>query len=286
MNKPAVMAVGVLVTAVLVLGAAAAYFWPTLAGWFAGQPPLPPVVATAPPPPEALPSAAPPPAAASQPEPAAPAPPADAPPLPPLAEADGLVRQLLADSLGRGPVLNLLQTGGFVQRAVATVDNLPRQAAPARLWPVNPVPGRFLLRGDPAQQPQPVHAENAARYDTLVGTLTALPPAQAVALYRRLYPLFQQAWRDLGYPRGEFNTRLLQVLDHLLATPVPTPPLRLTLTEVKGPVPSTTPWLRYEFADPALQGLSAGQRALLRTGPAHQRQLMDWLAGLRQELRR
>jgi hypothetical protein len=224
--------------------------------------------------------------APSQPEAAAPQPAPGAPPLPPLAEADGVVTQALHEALGRTSVLALLQTDGFVQRVVATVDNLPRPGAPARVWPVNPAPGRFLLQGDPGQGPQPVRADNAARYDALVRMATALEPAQAAALYRRLNPLFQQAWREQGHPQGEFNTRLLQVLDHLLATPVPASPPQLTLTEVKGPVPSTTPWLRYEWADPALQGLSAGQRALLRTGPAHQQRLMAWLAALRQELRR
>jgi hypothetical protein len=280
MNKRPLVALAV---AVLVLGIAAVFLWPGLSGWFTGRS----APATVPQAVQTLPSdAAGPDLAASQAEPPAPAPVADAVPLPPLAEADIVVRQSLEESLGRANVLALLQTDRFVQRMVATVDNLPRLGAPARLWPVNPTPGRFMVRGDTALQPQAMDAANAARYDALVRAVTALPPEQAAAMYRRLYPLFQQAWRELGYPRGEFNTRLLQVLDHLLATPVPTQPVLLTLTEVKGTVPSTAPWLRYEFADPALQALSAGQRALLRAGPAHQRQLMDWMAALRQELRR
>jgi hypothetical protein len=289
MNK---LVIGLVAATVLVLGGAGVYFWPALSGDAGGaggaggasepapvavQPPVQPVQ------PMPLPAPAP---APSQPEAAAPQPTPGAPPLPPLAEADGVVTQALHEALGRASVLALLQTDGFVQRVVATVDNLPRPGAPSRVWPVNPAPGRFLLQGDLAQGPQPVHADNAARYDALVRMATALEPAQAAALYRRLYPLFQQAWREQGHPRGEFNTRLLQVLDHLLATPVPASPPQLTLTEVKGSVPSTMPWLRYEWADPALQGLSAGQRALLRTGPAHQQRLMAWLAALRQELRR
>lgn len=287
MNKPAALAAGALVVAVLLLGGAAVTFWPQLTGAPADDAPAPTSAADPAPPPVQAASAdiaQSPPAVASQPEPP-PQPPASAPTLPPWEDADGVVRQTLTEAFGQAAVLRLLQTDGFVQRAVATVDNLPRQASPARLWPVNPAPGRFLLRGDPTLQPQAVHADNADRYGALVGAVTALPPSQAVALYRQLYPLFQQAWRELGYPRGEFNTRLLQVLDHLLATPMPAQPLQLALTEVKGPVPSTTPWLRYEFADPALQGLSAGQRALLRTGPVHQRRLMDWLAAVRQALR-
>ena len=49
-------------------------------------------------------------------------------------------------------------------------------------------------------------------------------PSQAAALYRRLYPLFQQAYAELGYPTGHFNDRLVEVVDHLLAAPEPTQP--------------------------------------------------------------
>ena len=62
---------------------------------------------------------------------------------------------------------------------------------------------------------------------------------------------------------------MVEVIDHLLATPEPAPGAPLVqLTEVKGSVPSTQPWLRYEFADPQLQSLSSGQRILLARGAA------------------
>jgi len=75
---------------------------------------------------------------------------------------------------------------------------------------------------------------------------------------------------------------VVEVIDHLLATPEPPPsgPL-MQLTEVKGSVPSTQPWLRYEFADPELQSLSAGQRIMLRVGPAHRQALKAKLSELR-----
>ena len=60
----------------------------------------------------------------------------------------------------------------------------------------------------------------------------------------------------LGYPSGYFNDRLVAVIDHLLDTP-----------EVKGPIKLVVPHVLYEFADPALQERSAGQRAMLRIGP-------------------
>src|SRR5690606_10298494 len=103
------------------------------------------------------------------------------------------------------------------------------------------------------------------RYAPLVVVVEAADMAQVAALYRRLYPLFQQAYEELGFPGRYFNDRLVVVLDHLIATPVPTGPLAVQLVEVKGPVASDRPWVRYEFSDPALESLSAGQKMLLRT---------------------
>ena len=39
------------------------------------------------------------------------------------------------------------------------------------------------------------------------------------------------------------------------------------LPEVQGPVQPARPWVMYEYADPALQRLSAGQKLLLRVSP-------------------
>jgi hypothetical protein len=60
--------------------------------------------------------------------------------------------------------------------------------------------------------------------------------------------------------------------------------VELTLTEIKGPIPSQRPWVHYEFADPALERRSAGQKLLLRMGPVNQRRLMAKLADLRGQL--
>ena len=70
------------------------------------------------------------------------------------------------------------------------------------------------------------------------------------------YPLFQQAYRELGYPDGYFNgIRLIVVIDHLLETP-----------DVIEPVALTQPNVMYEYADPELESRSAGQKIMMRMG--------------------
>ncbi|RZJ11746.1 MAG: DUF3014 domain-containing protein [Acidovorax sp.] len=193
--------------------------------------------------------------------------PADAA-LPPLAESDTRVTALLGDLLGRDKVARFLVTEGFVRRVVATVDNLGRAQAPARMWPVQPASQRFTVEGP--EGTQTVSPANAARYSAVLDFAEAVPLEAAVALYARLYPLFQQAYEELGYPKRYFNDRLVAVLDHLLLTPEPKGPLRVKLLPVNTEVPDLRPWVRYEFADPALQALSSGQKILVRMGPANE----------------
>ncbi|MBL0920306.1 MAG: DUF3014 domain-containing protein [Hydrogenophaga sp.] len=206
--------------------------------------------------------------------------PAPQAPLPALADADPYLRDALTGLLGRERVLNALQIDGFARRVVATVDNLGRSHAPVTVWPVVPTPGRFAA-AKAADGSELIAPDNARRYAPFVAFAESVDSAQAVALYRRLYPLFQQAYEELGFPNRYFNDRLVQVMDQLIATPVPAAPPAVKLVEVKGDVPSTRPWVRYEYADPALESLSAGQKILLRVGADNQRRLQAKLVDLR-----
>lgn len=266
------------VVAAAVAAGAAWWFW-----WRPAHAPMPPAV-TAPPP-----AAAPAPMASA---PVLPAsgpqnpiePQADAAPLPALAESDAHVSKALADLLGAPQVARFLMPDALVRRAVATVDNLPRQQAPSRMWPVQPAPERFLIDGPADAQTQTIAAGNAARYTAFVTFAEGVPLAGAVKLYTQLYPLFQSAYEELGYPRQYFNDRLVAVLDHLRAAPEPKGPLLVQLTKVQGEVPSTRPWVRYEFADPKLESLSAGQKMLVRMGPDNARRLKAVLTDLRRRV--
>lgn len=203
------------------------------------------------------------------------------PPLPALDDADASVQAALTTLLGKPAVLGLLQTDGFLRRVVATVDNLGRGHAPSRLWPVNPTAGKFTVDAEGR-----IAADNGARYAPLLKVLLATDPAAVAALYRRHYPLLQQAYTELGYPKQRFHLRLIEVIDQLLGTPVPTAPPTLTLTEVKGPIASERPWVRYEYTDARLEALPAGQKIMLRLDAAQRAELTAWLRRLRGEITR
>ena len=114
---------------------------------------------------------------------------------------------------------------------------------------------------------------NYERYKPWVTGFVSMPPATLVDTYSRYYPLFQESYEDLGYPDGYFNDRLIQIIDHLLATP-----------SVDGPIFLKQPKVFYEFADPKLERLSWGQKALIRMGPENAAAVKKQLRAIRDEL--
>jgi len=183
--------------------------------------------------------------------------------LPSLAESDGPWREAVTGVDGLLGLGRLLVTPGLIHNIVATVDALPREKVARRVFPVEATPGRFRVGANGT-----FGADNARRYDPWMKMIRAVPPAQAAAVYRRFYPLFQQAYRELGYPDGHFNDRLVEVIDDLLSTP-----------ETAFPIKVTAPGVMYQYADPALESLPIGQKMLLRLGPAN---LSDVKAKLRE----
>ena len=174
-------------------------------------------------------------------------------PLPALTESDDAMRDALAALFGKdlGKLLNLQD---IIRRIVATIDNLPRDNVSLRLMPVKPVPGLLVTTG--TGESLALSPRNGERYRSYVRLAEAVPAQALVAVYRRFYPLFQKQYEDLGYPDKYFNDRVVEVIDHLLEVP-----------DLERPVLLSQPRVLYEFADPKLEGLSPGQKILLRMGP-------------------
>lgn len=233
------------------------------------------------PPPEGLPPAPLP--VAVQP-PATPTPPTPAPP-PATAEAASSppvdVHALLAAAFGDAIVRRLFVLDDFAHRVVATVDALGRARASPALWPLNPTPGRFAVapRGDGFV----VALDNAQRYVRVLNAFEGVGAARLAELARALQGPLQQAYVELGYPHDRFERRLVEVIDLLLATPTPPWPVAVHRPSAPaGAAPSPRPL--YEFDDPALQKLTAGQALLVRMGPVNERRVKHLLAEFRARL--
>jgi len=163
---------------------------------------------------------------------------------------------LIAALLGAPRFESMFVPDELVRRLVATVDNLPRQKVAMQLSPAQPPAGAFMTVGPEDQIV--LGAANFERYGPWIELVNTLDADAAVALYRRLYPQFQAAYESLGNPDGYFNDRIIEVIDHLLATPEPPETIALV-----------RPNVLYEFADPELEAQSAGRKLLLRMGPGN-----------------
>lgn len=194
---------------------------------------------------------------------------AAAKPLPNLASSDAEVQDSLVGALGRS-LEQVLVPKDIVRHTVVTIDNLPRKKVAIQLRPLKPAGGELAVApgGEPTLSP-----DNSERYAAFMAVVKNADVAQVVSVYRHFYPLFQQAYVDLGYPDGYFNDRLVEVIDHLLATP-----------DVTGPIKLTQPSVFYQYADPSLEERSAGQKLMIRLGSQNAALVKAKLRELRKEV--
>jgi hypothetical protein len=163
----------------------------------------------------------------------------------------------------------------LMRRLVATTDNLARNTRSESLRPLRAPPGalvveRSVVDATVGAETITLAPANAARYDAAVALLARTDMQAAANVYRRMYPQLQRSWEQLGYPDRYFNDRVVEVIDHLLATPEPAGPLLLE-----------QPKVLYRFADAEMEARSAGQKLLLRMGVEHARTVKAKLAEFR-----
>ncbi len=248
------------VVVLVILGgiAAAYYYWQLYE-----PPPAPAARSEAPPAPEA------------KAEPAIRYPVQEAPaagkPLPPPGESDAAMQDVLAGLFTRELAEELFDLKEIARRFVVTVDNLPRKKVPMRYRLFKPALGKFLVTSE--GENFLASPDNYRRYTSYVWLAEVVDSRKLVAVYVHFYPLFQQEYQNLGYPKGYFNDRLVEAIDDLLAAP-----------DVPGRIKLVRPNVLYQFADPNLEDLSAGQKILIRLGSENAARIKARLRDVRRDL--
>lgn len=217
---------------------------------------------------EPAPVAAPDPVAASEPplEPAA-----EATPLPPLDTSDAGVRQELSALSGwNGNALGLLVSDQLLRRFVTLVVNVAAGKVDHKSGPFLPIKGRFTVSSN---MPLTMTTESQARYNLYVEAITALDPQQCAALYRRYYPLLNNAYKELG-EKGNFHALVLKAIQQLESTP--------DLTQTPALIPAEKGM--YKYVQPQLEALPAAQKQMLRSGWENVSKMKVWLRQLRSAL--
>jgi hypothetical protein len=173
--------------------------------------------------------------------------------LPPLAQTDPVVRELVARLSSHPTVVAWLTTKGLIANFTVVTLNIAEGRTPARfLRPIAPR-GRFRTAGAGELLVDP---RSYDRYNFHADAVTAIDSRGAAILYLTLKPRITDAYRELGYPDGDFDRVLERAMGVLLQTP--------TLDERVALSPKG---VTYAYADPKLESLSPAQKQLLRLGP-------------------
>ncbi|MBF8268796.1 MAG: hypothetical protein HW386_505 [Gammaproteobacteria bacterium] len=193
-------------------------------------------------------------------------------PLPELDQSDGVIREELAGLYDAAQLDILFLLTDAVRHFVVTVDNMTAVKLPQKFKFTRLPADKFLVQKN-ADESEYIAQANYDRYAVYVTFIESLNLTKVVDMYFKYYPLFQQAYAELGYPDRNFNDRLIEVVDHLLATPV-----------VPEPVKLLQPKVYYTYADENLETLSAGQKLMVRIGQSNANKIKSRLQNLRVEL--
>ncbi|MCK5355864.1 MAG: DUF3014 domain-containing protein, partial [Methyloprofundus sp.] len=92
----------------------------------------------------------------------------------------------------------------------------------------------------------------------------------AVALYKKYFPLFKIVFAELSYPDNyQLMDSIKAATGKVLQAPV-----------ITGKIEVIHPSVRYKFADPKLEKLSALDKQMLRMGPENTRMIQNKLREL------
>lgn len=189
--------------------------------------------------------------------------------LPALNQSDQYLHLALSQIMDEG-ISKLLSQTTLIEKIVATIDNLPRKYVAERLRPLAAIENSFIVERQADTSDFILSTESYDRYAFLVDQLSEIGANNLADIYLRFYPLFQEVYEDLGYPKAYFNDRMIDVIDHLLLTP-----------EVNDPIILRRPHVLYEFIHPELEALSSGQKLLIRLGTRNSAKVKQFLIELK-----
>ena len=169
------------------------------------QPPPPAAIAQTPPPRSAAPTGI-------QREPG------DNIPLPPLDETDTLVRELVGKLSSHPQVAAWLATDKLIRNFAVVIVNIGDGHTPVTHLRALALNAPFAASSDSGSGV--ITSASYRRYNPYVDAIAALDARGSAHLYATLKPRIQDAYRDLGYPQGDFDEALKRAIVALLQVPV------------------------------------------------------------------
>ena len=197
-------------------------------------------------------------------------------PLPKLSESDTNVLSSLEELSDEG--VKLVVPEEVIRKFVRAINAAEEGKAVHEYRPlVSPAPPFKVERqaaGADQLQTYKLSEENFQRYNKYVESFTAIDPAALAAVYKRYYPLLEEAFNEMGLKaKNNFHSVMINAIDTLLAAPV-----------IEEDIILVRPKVFYQYADPALEKLPPIQKLLLRMGPENARKLKAHMQEVRTHL--
>jgi hypothetical protein len=177
-----------------------------------------------------------------------------------LGQSDNVVREK-AKALSSNPKLaNWLKIKNIIRRITAAVDNVAdghspmaslKFLAPKKEFSVQKKGEKFYI-----------NPKSYTRYNLTADVFQSLDAEGTVRVFKEFKPLFQDAYRELGYKDRDFQDTLVRAIQELLRVPVVEGDVLLGEKEEK-----VVSVLAAAMADEELEDLSDAQKHLLRMGP-------------------
>ena len=174
--------------------------------------------------------------------------------VPPLPQTDPIVRELVARLSSHPTIAAWLATKGLIANFTLVTLTIAEGRTPVSL--LRPIAPRGRFQTTSVRDGLFVDPRSYERYNPHAEAIGALDAAGTASLYLTLKPRITDAYKELGFPEGDFDRVLERAIGVLLQTP--------TLDEKATLLPKG---VTYAYSDPMLQSLSPAQKQLLRLGP-------------------
>ncbi|MCB1663994.1 MAG: DUF3014 domain-containing protein [Pseudomonadales bacterium] len=150
-----------------------------------------------------------------------------------------------------------LYTDEVVRKFVAVIDNIAEGKIVSKYISI-PQPAKTFKGLIDESEKHYLDPQSYERYNIYADIFDSLKTEDMVNLYWRYFPLFEEAYKELGYSDDrKFHGTMLNAIDSLLAAPIIHDRIEL--------VPRTS--VIYKFADPTLESLPSAHKQLIRMGP-------------------
>lgn len=181
--------------------------------------------------------------------------------LPPLNDSDETIRELV-HQLSRDPLLaRFLATRELVRGMTLAIVQIGDGRTPVTsLATLRP---SIRLETSASGKVEPANFE---RWEAAVRALQSIPARDAAQVYVNVKQLFDDAYRELGYPQGDFDLALVKAIRMVNSTP-----------EVPGDLVLQRREGYFEHDIDALRSLPPVQKQLILLGPSHRQRVLSWI---------